>query len=123
MQALWCSMERTPTSVVSREIVRAVLETRDHRHNETHAMLLGLYQALVAELIEQGTLEPQPLAERLSRAEAHIAPDPHGSAARDMLSHVMRWIASMEPGLPPTHPDRWNAPPPAVVEEGESARN
>ena len=115
-------MEKTSNQVVSREIVRAVLETRDQRHTETAAMLLGLYQALVAELIEQGALAPQPLVERLSRAEAHIAPDPHGLAARDMLSHVLRWIGSMEPGLPPTHPERWNAPLPVIIEEGESVK-
>ena len=100
-------MDPIPNNIVSRDIVRAILETRDHRHNETHAMLLSLYQALVTELIEQGSLSPQPLAERLARAEAHIAPDPHGSAARDMLQHVLSWLGALQPGLPPTHPSRW----------------
>jgi hypothetical protein len=102
-------MERQPQSPASRDVVRAVLETRDHRHNETHAILLALYQGLVAELVEQGSLEPKPLAERVARSEAHIAPDPHGTPARAMLDHVMAWLMSMEPGLPPAHPDRWTA--------------
>ncbi len=112
------AMDRTSNNVVSRDVVRAVLETRDHRHNETHAMLLGLYQALVAELIEQGALAPEPLAERLARVEAHVAPDPHGSAARDMLHHVITWLQSLEPGLPPIHPNRWTPPPLTVLDEG-----
>ena len=112
-------MDRTSTNIVSRDVVRAVLETRDHRHNETHAMLLGLYQALLAELIEQGALAPNPLAERLARAEAHVAPDPHGSTARDMLHHVIHWLQSLAPGLPPIHPDRWTPPPPPnFLDEG-----
>ena len=108
------AMDRSSNNIVSRDVVRAVLETRDHRHNETHAMLLGLYQALVTELIEQGALAPQPLAERLARADAHLAPDPHGSTARDMLFHVTSWLKAVEPGLPPAHPERWTAPQPSL---------
>ncbi len=96
-----------PPSPVSRTLVRAVLETRDRRHNETHAVMLAMVQALIAELVEQGALSPGPLADRLSRSEARIAPDPHGSAARDMLDHVLAWLRSMEPGLPPAHPPHW----------------
>ena len=110
-------MDRTTNNIVSRDIMRAVLETRDHRHNETHAMLLGLYQALLAELIEQGALAPQPLAERLARAEAEVAPDPHGSTARQMLQHVVAWLHQVQPGLPPTHPNRWAPPLPGLPEE------
>ena len=110
-------MDRTPNNVVSRDIVRAILQARDHRHNETHAMLLTLYQVLVAELVEQGSLAPRPLADRLARAEAHIAEDPHGISAREMLNHVLTWLNSMELGLPPAHPTRWFAPAPAASEE------
>ena len=102
-------MEKTQANAVSRDVVRAVLETRDHRHNETHALLLALYQGLVAELVEQGALAPGPLAERVARSEPHIAGDPHGTTARTMLTHVLAWLRSMEPGLPPAHPDRWVA--------------
>lgn len=107
-------MERTQSNAASRDLVRAVLETRDHRHNETHAALLGLYESLVAELVEQGVLAPGPLAERLGRMEGAIAPDPHGSSARSMLDHVVSWLRGMEPGLPPAHPQRWA--PPALKE-------
>ena len=100
-------MSNTQSQPVPRNIVRAVLETRDHRHNEAHAVLLTMFQALVAELVEQGTLVPSPLADRLARAEPHIAPDPHGTSARDMLEHVIAWLRAMEPGLPPAHPQRW----------------
>lgn len=104
------AMERPESSPVSRNVVRAVLETRDHRHNETHAIMLGMFQALVAELVEQGALAPGPLAGRIARFSQHIAPDPHGTSARDMLDHVLGWLHAMEPGLPPAHPDRWTAP-------------
>jgi hypothetical protein len=73
-------------------------------------MLLALYQGLVAELIEQGALAPAPLADRLARADATIGPNPHGAPARDMLGHVVDWLRSIEPGLPPRHPERWFAP-------------
>ena len=103
-------MARPPSTPVSRNLVRAVLETRDHRHNETHAILLGMFQALVAELVEQGALAPAPLAGRLARSAPEVAADPHGTAARAMLDHVLAWLRSMEPGLPPAHPQRWTAP-------------
>ena len=103
-------MDRPPSTPVSRDVVRAVLETRDHRHNEAHAILLSMFQALVAELVEQGALAPEPLAERIGRSARHIAPGPHGVAAHTMLDHVMDWLRSMEPGLPPAHPERWVAP-------------
>ena len=105
-------MKSDPTPPVSRVVVRAVLEARDHRHNETHAMLLALFQGLVAELVEQGSLSARPLAERLARSHAAIAPDPHGMPARDMLTQVVAWLEAMQPGLPPAHPDRWHAPAP-----------
>ncbi len=95
---------------VSRDILRAMLETRDHRHNETHAILLTMFQSLVTEMIEQGVLAPGPLADRLAMGRAAIEPDPHGALARSMLDHVVDWLGSMRPGLPPTHPERWVAP-------------
>ena len=45
-------------SAVSRDLIRAVLEVRDHRHNGTHAALVGLFQALSAELIQRGDVRP-----------------------------------------------------------------
>ncbi len=109
-------MEQATAKTVSRDLIRAVLETRDHRHNETHAALLALYQGLLAELVEQGALSPAPLAERLERSRGKIAPDPHGSNARDMLTHVVTWLEAIEPGLPPAHPERWVAAVPPVEE-------
>ena len=103
-------MEHTPPKAVSRDLVKAVLETRDHRHNETHAILLAMYQGLLAELVEQGVLAPDPLAERLQRSGHKIAPDPHGTAALSMLNHVIEWLKAVQPGLPPAHPERWHAP-------------
>ena len=110
-------MGRPEQDPVARNVVRAVLETRDHRHNETHAMMLGLYQALVAELVEQGLLAPGPLAQRTARFEQTVAPDPHGTPARDMLVHVLDWLRSMEPDLPPAHPERWTPPTFGSLEE------
>jgi hypothetical protein len=95
---------------VSRDILRAVLEARDHRHNETHAILLTMFQGLVVEIVEQGAVSPAALAQRLELGRAAIEPDPHGTAARAMLDHVLTWLHSMQPGLPPSHPHRWFAP-------------
>jgi hypothetical protein len=97
-------------SSVSRDVLRAVLEARDHRHNETHATLLTMFQVMVTELVEQGALAPAPLADRLELGRAAIEPDPHGTAARHMLDHVLAWLRAMQPGLPPSHPNRWVAP-------------
>ena len=102
--------ETTQLSSVSRDILRAVLEVRDHRHNETHAVLLTLFQAMAIELVEQGLLAPSPLADRLDLGRDAIQPDPHGAAARHMLDHVVTWLRSVQPGLPPPHPVRWTAP-------------
>ncbi len=117
MQPQTVGMEQSQPKNVSRDVIRAVLETRDHRHNETHAMLLALYQGLLAELIEQGVLAPEPLAERLERSRGTIAPAPHGTAAHDILSHVVTWLQAVEPGLPPAHPERWVAVPSGQAEE------
>ena len=102
-------MEQAAPKTVSREVVRAVLETRDHRHNETHAMLLCLYQSLLAELVEQGLLAPEPLVQRLERSRSKIAPAPHGENAHTILTHVVTWLKTTETGLPPPHPPRWVA--------------
>ncbi len=97
-------------SSVSRDILRAVLQVRDRRHNETHAILLTMFQSMVTELIEQGAIAPAPLADRLELGRSNIDVDPHGTAARDMLDHVVGWLRAMQPGLPPSHPTRWVAP-------------
>ena len=111
-------MERAPSDAPSRDLIRAVLETRDRKHAESHAALLAIIQSVVAELVEQGALSAAPLAERLTRMDATISPDPHGEAAHSMLAHVIGWLKSMEPGLPPSHPERWMVPTPHVIEEG-----
>jgi len=95
---------------VSRDLIRAVLETRDRRHNETHSVLIAMFQSLVAELVEQGVLAPAPLASRLDLARAHIGAPPHGSTALVVLDHVTSWLRSIGPGLPVPHPERWTAP-------------
>ncbi len=104
---------------VSRDVMRAILETRDYRHNETHAVLLALYQGLVAELVEQGVLAPEPLAERLSLVASGIDVGPYGTAARNMLEHVLTWLHAMQPDLPPAHPERWHAPAPSQENQGD----
>ena len=103
-------MERKQNPPASRDVLRAVLTARDFRHNETHALLLCLYQGLVTELVDQDVLNPALLAQRLGRYEASIAAKPHGATAQDMLKHVLRWLHSIDPALPPPHPSRWEAP-------------
>ncbi len=103
-------MSQSSQVPVSREVVRAVLTTRDHRHNETHAIMLAMFQGLVTELVQQGVLNPAMLAQRLSLTEGSIRTDAHGDPARDMLAHVLNWLQSVDGNAPPPHPDRWFAP-------------
>ena len=72
---------------------------------KTHAMLLGLYQALVAELIEQGALDAQSLAERLARAQAHVAPNPNGLAAQGHAASRADLAESRAARAPPNSPE------------------
>ncbi|MBV9784726.1 MAG: hypothetical protein JO264_13030 [Acidisphaera sp.] len=101
-------------STISRDLMRAVLEVRDHRHNETHGALVALYQALVCELLEAGVLEAPPLAERIERARAAVPSDVHGDAARHLLSHVAEWLRGVHLDLPVAAPEPWRAPGLAV---------
>jgi len=107
-------------SGVSRDLVRAIFEARDRRHNETHAALLELYQVLVTELIDQGAVRPAVLAERLSISQSRISQEPHGDAAREVVSHVVNWLLSLEPRLQLPHPPSWSMPQLAtIIAEGE----
>jgi hypothetical protein len=101
-------------SSVSRDLIRAVLEVRDHRHNETHAALVGLFQALSAELIQAGDVRAEALAARLDRVRSDVTPDPHGDAARTLLEHITAWLRAVEPVPRLPHPEPWTAPPMSV---------
>ncbi len=96
---------------VSADLLRAILEARDHRHNEAHAALLALWQGLVAELVETGLLVPDRLADRVTHALGGVDPAPHGDAARTLVAHVADWTATLRrrEAVPP--PSRWTAPP------------
>jgi hypothetical protein len=98
-------------TTVSRELIRAVLETRDRRHNETHAALVAMFQALSAELIAAGIVQAVPLAERLSDARDKVAEDANGASARAMLDHVAAWIAQLPAEPPIPGGPRWFPPP------------
>ena len=97
-------------SGVSRDLVRAVLEVRDHRHNETHAALVAIYQVLVAELLDAGVVKPESLARRLDLVREGITDEAHGEAARDLVMHIAEWLRCLE-GPPIPHPPAWSAPP------------
>ena len=99
---------------VSRDLIRAVLEVRDHRHNETHAALVGLFQALSAELIQAGSVRAEALADRLDKVQGDVTPDPHGDAARALLEHITAWLRAIEPAPRLPHPEQWTAPPMTV---------
>ena len=101
-------------SSVSRDLIRAVLEVRDHRHNETHAALVGLFQALSAELIQSGSVRAEALAERLDRVQEDVTQDPHGDAARALLEHITAWLRDLKPMPRLDHPKNWTAPPISV---------
>jgi len=96
---------------VSTDLLRAILEARDNRHNEAHAALLALWQGLVAELIEGGLLVPDRLADRVSHALGGVAPGPHGEAARTLVAHVADWTAGLDGRGTVSPPPRWTAPP------------
>lgn len=98
-------------SGVSRELIRAVLEVRDHRHNETHAALVAIYQVLAAELLDAEVIKGEALAGRLDAVADGITPEVHGEAARDLVDHIARWLRSVEPTPPTPHPPAWSAPP------------
>ncbi|MBV9655899.1 MAG: hypothetical protein JOZ42_15200 [Acetobacteraceae bacterium] len=99
---------------VSRDLIRAVLEVRDHRHNETHAALVGLFQALAAELVQSGDVRAEALADRLDHVRRDVTADPHGEAARALLEHITGWLRSIEPAPRIPHPVPWEAPPISV---------
>jgi len=91
-------------SAVSRDLIRAVLEVRDHRHNETHGALVAIYQALVAELLDAGVIKPESLARRLEHAYDEITDEPHGDAARDLVTHITDWLRCVEGSPDPSSP-------------------
>lgn len=84
-------------SGVSRELIRAVLEVRDHRHNETHAALVAIYQVLAAELLDAGVIKGEALAGRLDAVADGITPEVHGEAARDLVDHIAVGFARSSP--------------------------
>src|SRR6185312_7428058 len=98
--------------------VRAILEVRDRRHNETHAALVEVYQALVVELIDQGALQTAALADRLDVSRSRITEEPHGDAARGLVTHLVTWLRSLEPKPPTPHPPAWSVPPPTGPNAG-----
>lgn len=97
-------------SSVSRDLLRAVLEVRDHRHNETHAALVALFQALASELIQSGAVRADNLAGRLDRIAEDVAPDPHGEAAHALVGHLSEWLRDLRPPSALPHPVPWRAP-------------
>lgn len=103
---------------ISPDLVRAIFEARDHRHNETHAALLALWQGLVAELVEGGVVSPTRLGDRLARALDGVAPGPHGEMARALVAHATDWVLALRSGEAVAPPLRWTAskPPPTGEE-------
>jgi len=95
---------------VSRELIRAVLEVRDRRHNETHAALVGIYQSLVAELAATGMVSAARLAARLDGVRDAVAPEVHGEAARSLVAHITHWLQSVEPERDMPLPTAWTPP-------------
>lgn len=82
---------------VSRELVRAILETRDRRHNETHGAIVTLWQQLVVELVQSGSLSAPALANRLDEAHHDVAPDANGDGARHLLETMAGWVRTATP--------------------------
>ena len=86
--------------------------------------LVGLFQALSAELIQAGSVRAEALADRLDCVRNDVAPDSHGEAARALLEHITDWLRAIEPAPRLPHAQHWTAPPifvpvpqPAPVEE------
>lgn len=95
---------------VSRDLIHAVLQARDQRHNETHAALMAMFQALAVEMLDAGAIRAEPLAGRLEQALAAVTPEAHGATARDLLSHTLHWLRTVRPDLPAPTPPRWLPP-------------
>jgi hypothetical protein len=95
---------------VSSDLMRAILEARDNKHDETHAAILALWQALVAELVAAGDISPEKLGDRLDWVFDRVAREPHGDAARTLVAHSADWVRSLEPGKIASPPERWFAP-------------
>ena len=89
-------------TTVSRDVIRAVLEVRDRRHGETHAALLAIYQALIAELVDAGVIDPGRLAERIESARKDVSADVHGETGRSIVAHTLKRLE--EPTLPRWQP-------------------
>ncbi len=99
-------------TAVSQDLIRAILEVRDNRHNETHSALLAVWQAVVCELLDRRAISASGLVERLDAAFDATDQGPHGEAARTLIAHSADWLRRIAPEtrLPP--PDRWFAPKP-----------
>jgi hypothetical protein len=95
---------------VSNDLMRAILEARDNKHDEAHAAILALWQALVAELVAAGDISPEKLGDRLDWVFDGVAKEPHGEAARTLVAHSADWVRSLEPGKAAAPPARWFAP-------------
>jgi hypothetical protein len=88
---------------VSRDLIRAILETR--------------------ELVEGGIVAPLSLANRIDSASQHVADDHQGEAARHLLAHIAEWTRSAAPpDKPVLEAKRWYAPgypPPEHADDAE----
>jgi hypothetical protein len=97
-------------ATVSPDLMRAIFEARDNKHDEAHAAILALWQALVAELVASGDVSPEKLGDRMDYAFDGITPEPHGEAARTLVAHASDWVRSLDSGKVAPPPKRWFAP-------------
>jgi hypothetical protein len=101
----------TPSpSYVQREVMSAVMQSREQREAHIHAAMVSMLVALVAEMIDAAAVRPGPLAERLDRARRLQFVGENAAPARDLLKTMIDWLQSLRPDLPSTMPPEWVEP-------------
>ncbi len=97
-------------SYVQREVMSAVMQSREKREAYIHAAMVNMLVALTAELLDAALVRPGPLAERLERARRTQFKDENAAPARDLLKTMIDWLSNLQPDLPSSVPPEWVEP-------------
>jgi hypothetical protein len=97
-------------SYVQREVMSAVMQSREQREAYIHAAMVSMVVALTAEMLDAAAVRPGPLAERLDRARRSQFAGENAAPGRDLLKTMIDWLQSLPPDLPSTMPPQWVEP-------------
>ena len=95
---------------VQREVMSAVMQSREQREAYIHAAMVSMLVALMAEMLDAAAVRPGPLAERLERARRLQFAGENAAPGRDLLKTMIDWLQSLRPDLPSTMPPAWVEP-------------